>query len=198
MLSDLLTEDLVQLNVVASNWEDVIRKSAQPLVDNKKVTEGYVDDIITGVTELGPYIVITEHVALPHARPESGALESAVGITVLKDSVEFGSKDNDPVKFLFPLAAKDSEGHLSALQSSMMLKIKIDQVIKENDLPIETEHGNLDSLIGFNGDLVITMSDLTDELNADDRVPSAVGITNIVDKAEMKEKLTAWLAEHNA
>ena len=39
---------------------------------------------------------------------------------------------------------------------------------------------------------------LTDELNADDRVPSAVGITNIVDKAEMKEKLTAWLAEHNA
>ena len=77
-------------------------------------------------------------------------------------------------------------------------QIKIDQVIKENDLPIETEHGNLDSLIGFNGDLVITMSDLTDELNADDRVPSAVGITNIVDKAEMKEKLTAWLAEHNA
>ena len=80
----------------------------------------------------------------------------------------------------------------AGMGSSMMLKIK------ENDLPIETEHGNLDSLIGFNGDLVITMSDLTDELNADDRVPSAVGITNIVDKAEMKEKLTAWLAEHNA
>lgn len=121
MLSDLLTEDLVQLNVVASNWEDAIRKSAQPLVDNKKVTEGYVDDIIKGVNELGPYIVITEHVALPHARPESGALELAVGITVLKDSVEFGSKDNDPVKFLFPLAAKDSEGHLSALQSLVEL-----------------------------------------------------------------------------
>ena len=111
MLSDLLTADLVQLNVVASNWEDAIRKSAQPLVDNKKVTEGYVDDIIKGVNELGPYIVITEHVALPHARPESGALEPAVGITVL----------NDPVKFLFPLAAKDSEGHLSALQSLVEL-----------------------------------------------------------------------------
>ena len=48
----------------------------------------------------------------------------------------------------------------AGMGSSMMLKIKIDQVIKENDLPIETEHGNLDSLIGFNGDLVITMSDL--------------------------------------
>ena len=36
VLSDLLTEDLVQLNVEASNWEDAIRKSAHPLVDNKK------------------------------------------------------------------------------------------------------------------------------------------------------------------
>lgn len=121
VLSDFLTEDLVQLNIASSSWEDAIRKSVQPLVDNKKVTEGYVDDIIKGVNELGPYIVITEHVALPHARPESGVLEPAIGITVLKDSVEFGSKDNDPVKFLFPLAAKDSEGHLSALQSLVEL-----------------------------------------------------------------------------
>ena len=37
------------------------------------------------------------------------------------------------------------------------LKIKADQVIKENNFPIQTEHGNLDSLNGFNGDLVITM-----------------------------------------
>lgn len=85
----------------------------------------------------------------------------------------------------------------AGMGSSMMLKIKCDQVIKEKGLPIETEHGNLDSLIGFNGDLVITMSDLTDELNADPRVPSAVGITNIVDKGEMKEKLEAWVAEHS-
>ena len=83
----------------------------------------------------------------------------------------------------------------AGMGSSMMLKIKVDQVIKENNFPIETEHGNLDSLIGFNGDLVITMSDLTDELNADPRVPFAIGITNIVDKNEMKEKLGAWLAE---
>lgn len=121
MLSDLLDVSLVQLNVEASNWEDAIRKAAQPLVDNNKVTPSYVDDIIKGVNELGPYIVITEHVALPHARPESGALESAVGIVTLKDPVEFGSADNDPVKFLFPLSAKDNDSHLGALQSLVEL-----------------------------------------------------------------------------
>ena len=61
----------------------------------------------------------------------------------------------------------------AGMGSSMMLKIKCDQVIKEEGLPIETEHGNLDSLIGFNGDLVITMSDLTAELEADSRVPAS-------------------------
>lgn len=121
MLSDLLDKSLVRLNVEATDWQDAIRQSTQPLVDNGKVTPGYVDDIIKGVLELGPYIVITEHVALPHARPESGALESAVGIATLRDPVEFGSADNDPVKFLFPLSAKDNGSHLSALQSLVEL-----------------------------------------------------------------------------
>jgi len=115
LLKDLLNEELILLNIDASDWEDAIRKAAQPLVDEKKVTESYVDDIIVGVKNNGPYIVLTEHVALPHARPESGALESAIGVTTLKTPVEFGNEANDPVKYLFTLSAKDSSQHLSAL-----------------------------------------------------------------------------------
>ena len=80
----------------------------------------------------------------------------------------------------------------AGMGSSMLLKIKVGQVIKEKGLPIETEHGNLDSLVGFNGDLVITMIDLSEELK--DRVPYALGISNIVDKAEMEAKLEEFLA----
>ncbi len=115
MLKDLLNEELILLNIDASDWEDAIRKAAQPLVDEKKVTESYVDDIIVGVKNNGPYIVLTEHVALPHARPESGALKSAIGVATLKTPVEFGNEANDPVKYLFTLSAKDSSQHLSAL-----------------------------------------------------------------------------------
>lgn len=115
MLKDLLNEELILLNINASDWEDAIRKAAQPLVDEKKVTESYVDDIIVGVKNNGPYIVLTEHVALPHTRPESGALESAIGVATLKTPVEFGNEANDPVKYLFTLSAKDSSQHLSAL-----------------------------------------------------------------------------------
>ncbi|MCI6271542.1 MAG: PTS sugar transporter subunit IIB [Erysipelotrichaceae bacterium] len=81
----------------------------------------------------------------------------------------------------------------AGMGSSLLLKIKTDQVIKENNFPIETEHGNLDSLIGFNGDLIVTMADLTDELK--DKVSYAVGIMNIMNKNEIKEGLEKFLKE---
>lgn len=79
----------------------------------------------------------------------------------------------------------------AGMGSSMLLKIKTDQVIKENDFPIETEHGNLDSLIGYQGDLVITMSDLADGIR--EKSFYAVGIKSIVNKEEIKIALEEFL-----
>lgn len=121
MLSEVVSPELILLGAHAENWEDAVRVCTAPLVKAAKVTEAYVDDIIKGVKDLGPYIVLAEHVALPHARPESGALEPAVGICVLDTPVEFGSKENDPVKYLFALSAKDSNGHLETMSSLVEL-----------------------------------------------------------------------------
>lgn len=115
MLKNLINEKLIRLHIEAVDWEDAIRKAAQPLIDEQKVKQSYVDDMITGVKENGPYIVLTKHVALPHARPESGALESAIGIATLKTPIAFGNEANDPVKYLFCLSAKNNMEHLNAL-----------------------------------------------------------------------------------
>ena len=80
----------------------------------------------------------------------------------------------------------------AGMGSSMLLKIKAHQVTSEINFPIQTEHGNLDSLMGFTVDLVITMDDLSNELK--DKVPYALGIRNIMDKAEMKAKMEEFLA----
>ena len=103
MLKDMVSEKLIRLQIEADNWEDAVRQAAQPLVDENKAKMSYVDDIIKGVKEMGPYIVLTKHVALPHARPESGALENAIGVATLKTPVEFGNEENDPVKYMFCL-----------------------------------------------------------------------------------------------
>ncbi|EOH97652.1 BglG family transcription antiterminator [Enterococcus pallens] len=115
LLSEITNKELVKLGVEASNWEDAIRNSTQVLVENGKVSPGYIDGMIQTTKETGPYIVITKHVALPHARPETGAKEIAISIATLKQPIEFGNAENDPVKYIFGLSALDNQTHLTAM-----------------------------------------------------------------------------------
>ena len=115
MLSDIISEDLVQLDVQAKDWEDAIRQATRVLVEQGKAEQSYIEDMIEITKEIGPYIVITKHVALPHARPESGAKELAICIATLAHPIEFGNPNNDPVKYIFGLSALDSHTHLAAM-----------------------------------------------------------------------------------
>lgn len=121
MLSDLVNEKLIRLKVPAENWEDAVRKSAEALLENGKITPPYIDAMVNTAKEAGPYIVVTKHVALPHAKPEAGAKETAMGIAVLENPIEFGNKGNDPVKYVFCLSAVDHESHLQAMAEFLEL-----------------------------------------------------------------------------
>lgn len=77
--------------------------------------------------------------------------------------------------------------------SSLMLKIKVKEVIRDNNFPIEVEHSSLDGLAGFDGDMVITLVDVAEELIKKNIPQKVIGISNIVDKNEIKEKLLAAL-----
>lgn len=61
MLSRIISEELIQLNVQAKDWEDAIRKSAAPLLKKRKITQEYIDKIIEITQTTGPYIVITTY-----------------------------------------------------------------------------------------------------------------------------------------
>ena len=77
--------------------------------------------------------------------------------------------------------------------SSLMLKIKVNEVIRENDFPIEVEHASLDAVSGFTGDLIITLTDVANELREKNLQQTFIGINNIVDKKEIKEKIASAL-----
>lgn len=115
MLSKMIKEEFIQLNIDVTNWEEAIRQSATPLLTGNKIKAEYIDKIIEISQTIGPYIVITKHVALPHAPVENGALAPAMGITTLKTPVISGNQANDPVKYLFCMSAKDSESHLQSM-----------------------------------------------------------------------------------
>lgn len=84
--------------------------------------------------------------------------------------------------------------------SSLMLKVKMNEVKTEQNWPIEIEHSSLDELDSFDGKVIVCLSDVADELEASGNYQdkAIVGIKNIIDKDEIKEKLGSALEKVNA
>lgn len=116
MLSELI-EGHMALGVECANWEEAVRASGAPLIQSGDITEEYVNAVISNVKEMGPYVVITKHIALPHATNKVGVNRTSMSFVRLLTPVEFGNPANDPVKYLFMLATVDATSHLVALQS---------------------------------------------------------------------------------
>lgn len=125
MLNELLVKENIKMTNEVEDWEEAIRLAAQPLLEQQAISSSYIDAMIESVHELGPYIVITPGVALPHARPEAGVHEVGMSFLQVKNGVAFSEKDEHLVKLIFVLAAVDNETHLKALsQLSTMLSAK--------------------------------------------------------------------------
>ncbi|MGL4194913.1 PTS sugar transporter subunit IIA [Edwardsiella piscicida] len=115
MLTTLLTPDVIQVVERAENWRDAIHIACAPLIHNQSIAPRYIDAIIQSHEKIGPYYVLGPGMAMPHARPEDGINRLSLGLTVIKQGVEFGSEGNDPIKLLIVLAATDSNSHIGVI-----------------------------------------------------------------------------------
>lgn len=134
---ELLKQENVQICETADDWRDAIKKSVLPLEKSGYVESRYKDGIIENVEKLGPYIVIADHIALPHARPEQGAIETQIGVTLFRQDIAFDGREADARLFV-TLAAKDNSSHLEALMKISELLSDEDVVEKILDAPNAT------------------------------------------------------------
>ena len=111
---ELLKKENVRICESANDWRDAIRIAVSPLEESGYVEPCYKEAIISNVEKLGPYILIAENIALPHARPEQGVLKPQVSVTLFRQPVLF-DKDNGAARLFVTLAAKDNNSHLDAL-----------------------------------------------------------------------------------
>lgn len=117
MLHEVLTPEVIALDVEAKDWREAVRRSGDLLYKAGKIEKEYIDDMIQMVEELGPYIVIIPGIALAHARPDTGKIkELGVSLVRLKEAVCFGHEKHDPVKIVMGFAANSEDSHLDILQ----------------------------------------------------------------------------------
>ncbi|KAA0965522.1 BglG family transcription antiterminator [Sporosarcina sp. ANT_H38] len=115
VLKDLLIEENIQFVDKIDNWKDAIKKAAEPLLVSNSITNQYIDVMIENVETMGPYIIIGEQVAIPHARPEFGVKKLGMSLLKLEESAHLLNSEANRVDIFICLAAIDNQTHLKAL-----------------------------------------------------------------------------------
>ncbi|MBC7088760.1 MAG: PTS sugar transporter subunit IIA [Tissierellales bacterium] len=129
----------IRLNVEVLDWKEAITKAGEILLNSGYINEKYINEMIEAVENLGPYIVISPHIALAHAKPSNNVYENGISMITLKNPVEFGHEYNDPVDIVFALCSKSSENHLNFLKelTDIISNENIISIIRNADDPTE-------------------------------------------------------------
>lgn len=126
----LLLPELVEVDVVVSDWKEAIRESARLLYSKGYFEESYIDRMINSVLEFGPYIVLFPGFALAHASPGDDIHKTGLSLITLKTPINFGHEDHDPVKIVACLSPKDSNSHLELL-SVLAEKLSNEEIVSK-------------------------------------------------------------------
>lgn len=114
-------------------WEEALRLSCQALIEQGLITEEYVEEIIQNVKDNGPYIVIADQVAMPHAMSNSpGVTGTGISFTKFPEPVIFHDEatgEDKPATLFFTLAAKNAEEHLENITHLMDLLMDEETVV---------------------------------------------------------------------
>ena len=118
-LRELLSPRRILLNAAAQDWREAVRLGGDLLLCDGCITEHYIQAMQENIEKLGNYMILFPYIAMPHARPDEGALCSAFSIVVLQSPIPFGS--DAQVQIIITLSAIDYETHTQALKDLMYL-----------------------------------------------------------------------------
>lgn len=107
---------LAQAKRKVTDWRHALDTALTPLYEAGYTRMEYYQGVVDNTLEWGPYYLVAPGVALPHARPEQGALANGIAVTTLEEPVCFGHDECDPVWLLFALCATDANAHLETIQ----------------------------------------------------------------------------------
>ncbi|SEO57232.1 PTS system, ascorbate-specific IIA component [Amphibacillus marinus] len=136
MLAELLPKSHIQEIKSVASWEKAIELASEPLLKFGFIEETYVKNMIKSVEQNGPYIVLMDYFALPHAEAGNGV--NRLGMALLKLTEPVDLKGN-PVTVLLVLAAEDADSHIGALR-------EISQVLADEDNYQQFINGSIDDI----------------------------------------------------
>lgn len=115
MLKEMLTRDTIRFAKETENWESAIALVAEPLIEKGLIKECYVKACIDSVHKLGPYIVVSPMVAMPHALAPECVNQTSLSYLNLEKPVDVLDNPERSAKLFIMLAAEDKSKHVDAV-----------------------------------------------------------------------------------
>lgn len=116
MIQDLIKLENCRIEYAVDGWKEAIHMALQPLLETGFITPEYEEAVLENTEKFGPYYVLTPDLALIHAGPDRGVLETQMAVTLLREPVQF-TPDGHKVRVLAALAAKDKNAHMDGIRA---------------------------------------------------------------------------------
>lgn len=144
-ITDLLSEDSVELNVSVKTKAEAIDKLVELQSENGSLTDtelykkGIIDRENQGSTAVG------EGVAIPHTKNSAVKTPSLAAMTV-PDGVDYESLDGKPSKLFFMIAAPENGGDLHLELLSRLMVMLMDENFRNKLLSAKSKHEFLEAI----------------------------------------------------
>lgn len=117
-LNSFIYPDMITRVKSTQSWEAALSIAATPLVEQGMIEKRYIEALVAN-KERDPYIIIGPYLAIPHAAPEEGVIQSGISLLQLEEPVQFSEEEY--VQLIFVIAAKDKHQHIRALRQLIKL-----------------------------------------------------------------------------
>lgn len=114
VLADLLWPEFVQIYDSAENWQEGVRRAAEPLVSAGWIRESYIEDVLTVIEEYGTYCEFFGGMLLAHAEPHGNVYRPGISVAVFKEPIRVESWKKE-ITAIFVLGVVDQFSHATAL-----------------------------------------------------------------------------------
>lgn len=147
---EIISDEAIFINENFATPESAVEFIGNFFVAHHCATQEYAQAMLKVLEKYKTVIVLDDGIAMPHARPEQGALKNQLVFVQLEQSLDFGHSEFDPVRFLIGVVSTGTEQHIQLIQlignlvenaiqhqqfsSKQEMKDFIYQVIKQENL----------------------------------------------------------------
>lgn len=114
---EVLSPHNIQLFDKEVDWKESIRLSSSSLLSESKISDSYVETMLSNIINNGPYIYFEPGLAIAHSRPEDGVFQLGLSMGVFGKGVSFN--DELVANIVLVLAPIDQKAHLRLLKEIM-------------------------------------------------------------------------------